>query len=101
MIVRRCPQNDLEKAEQAWFDSDAKTNDEAVREIDDEAAKYGLVRVREYWLQTFLHNDQLVRRGFCYRPEPSGREDRLAARRGSSQQGAPSDELVREMRDQE
>jgi hypothetical protein len=66
MIVRFNPPRaaDLDIADQAWFDSDATTNDQAIREIDAEAARHGLVRTREYWLQTFsLPDNRVVRRG--------------------------------------
>jgi hypothetical protein len=86
----------------AWFDSDAPTNDEAIREVDAAAAQYGLVRTREYWLQTFsLPDGRVVRRGFCYRPEPDNRAQRMAGRRGTEEIGRSSAELVRAMRDQE
>lgn len=104
MIVRSNPPNisDLDLADQAWFDSDAPTNDQAIREIDAEAARHGLVRTREYWLQTFsLPDGRVVRRGFCYRPEPSGLADRVAARRGAGVVGATAAQIVREMRDGE
>ena len=102
MIVRRNPETDLDHVDQAWFDSDAADNAEAIREIDAEAAKHGLVRTREYWLQTFsLPNGQVVRRGFCYRPTESGRVQRVASRRGSEQEGTPSAQLIREIRDRE
>jgi hypothetical protein len=92
----------LGQADQAWFDSDAVTNADAIREIDAEAAKHGLVRTREYWLQTFsLPDGRVVRRGFCYRPEPSGRVERVTARRGDTVAGQTSSQLVREMRDSE
>ena len=72
MIVRRNPTENLDSADQAWFDSDAPSNADAIREIDAEAAKFGLVRTREYWLQTFsLPDGRVVRRGFCYRPAPA------------------------------
>ncbi len=102
MIVRYNPPTaiDLDNADQAWFDSDASTNDQAIREIDVEAARHGLVRTREYWLQTFsLPDGRVVRRGFCYRPEQSHRVERVAGRRGPEMEGTPSAQLVREMRD--
>jgi len=99
MIVRSNPP-DLDRADQAWFDSDATTNTEAIREIDLEAAKHGLVRTREYWLQTFRMPDgRVVRRGFCYRPEPWGLAERMADRRGTDAKGQTAAEIVREMRD--
>lgn len=102
MIVRSNPISDLDRVDQAWFDSDASSNDQAIREIDAEATRYGLVRTREYWLQTFsLPDGRVVRRGFCYRPEPSGRVDRVAGRRGEAMEGTPSGQLVRETRDGE
>jgi hypothetical protein len=103
MIVRFNPptEADLDQVDQAWFESDAPTNDQAIREIDVEAAAHGLVRVREYWLQVFsLPDGRLVRRGFCYRPERSGFADRLAARRGTTIVGTPSVQIIREMRDE-
>lgn len=100
MIVRSNPPVDLDQADQAWFDSDASTNTEAIREIDAEASKHGLVRTREYWLQTFKMPDgRIVRRGFCYRPEPWGRSDEIATRRGNESVGATAAQIVREMRD--
>ncbi len=100
MIVRHNPVSNLDSADQAWFDSDAPTNAEAIREIDAEAARHGLVRTREFWLQTFSMPDgRIVRRGFCYRPEPSGLVDRVAGRRGARPEGAPSSVLIRDMRD--
>jgi hypothetical protein len=51
MILRSNPQGDLlATADQAWFDSTADGNDAAIREIDAEAARHGLIRVNEYWL---------------------------------------------------
>lgn len=101
MIVRHKPEMGLEGADLAWFDSDAPTNDEAIREIDAEAARFGLVRTREYWLQTFsLPDGRVVRRGFCYRPETSNLPERVAARRGPEMEGTPSSELIRAMRDE-
>lgn len=102
MIVRSNPSADLDQTDQAWFDSDATSNDQAIREIDAEAAKHGLVRTREYWLQTFSTPDgRVVRRGFCYRPEPTGLADRVAARRGTLVQGTSSAQIVRDMRERE
>jgi hypothetical protein len=102
MIIRSNPEHGLETVDQAWFDSDAPSNADAIREIDAEAAKYGLVRTREYWLQTFsLSDGRVVRRGFCYRPEPSGRADRLARQRGPAAEGPSSADLVRQIRDEE
>ncbi len=54
MIVRSNPVIDLDHAEMAWFESDAATNDQAIREIDSEAANHGLARTHEYWLQRFF-----------------------------------------------
>lgn len=100
MIVRSNPAAGLDQVDQAWFDSDAGSNEQAIREIDIEAAKHGLVRTREYWLQTFkLADGQVVRRGFCYRPEPWGRADDVAARRGTQVKGQTAAQIVREMRD--
>ncbi len=45
-----------------------------------------------------LPDGRLVFRGFCYRPEPSGLADRVAARRGTTVQGMSSAEIVREIR---
>jgi hypothetical protein len=101
VIVRRKPESGLEQAEQAWFDSDAPTNAEAIREIDAEAARFGLVRTREYWLQTFsLPDGRIVRRGFCYRPEPSRLAERVATRRGTKIVGTPAADLIRAARDE-
>ena len=102
MIARSNPPTnvDLDHADQAWFDSDASSNIDAISEIDVEAAKHGLVRIREYWLQTFKMPDgRIVRRGFCYRPEPWGRADDIAVRRGTEPAGHTSAQIVREMRD--
>jgi hypothetical protein len=106
VIVRCNPSgdSDLDRADQAWFDSDASTNAEAIREIDAEAARHGLVRTREYWLQTFtLPDGRIVRRGFCYRPEPAstGRLERVAQRRGTQVHGMSTAQMIREIRDQE
>ncbi len=102
MIVRMSPDKDLAQVDQAWFDSDAGTNTDAIREIDAEAAKYGLVRTREYWLQTFrLPDGRVVRRGFCYRPGPSDTAEHIAERRGTVVAGASSVDIVREMRERE
>ncbi len=103
MIVRYKPEVGLEQADQAWFDSDASNNTDAIREIDAEANQYGLVRTREYWLQTFSTPDGgVVRRGFCYRPEPSEiyRPKRIAEQPGSTLTGLSSTEIVRAMRDE-
>jgi hypothetical protein len=101
MIVRSNPAAALDEADQAWFDSDAPGNREAIQEIDAEAARHGLVRTREYWLQTFsLPDGRVVRRGFCYRPEPSGRQTAVAARRGSKAEGQSAAETVRTLRDE-
>jgi hypothetical protein len=102
MILRSNPATDLDRADQAWFDSDTPTNDEAIREIDAAAAKHGLVRTREYWLQTFsMPEGKVVRRGFCYRPEPSGLANRVEARRGKAVAGMTSAEMAREIRERE
>ena len=98
MIARSNPSatEELDRADQAWFDSDAPTNTEAIREIDAEAAKHGLVRAREYWLQTFKTPDgKVVRRGFCYRPEPWGMAEGIAARRGTEVKGQTAAQIVR------
>jgi len=74
----------------------------AIKEIDAEAAQYGLARTREYWLQTFLSPaGTVVRRGFCFRPGPSGIGGRLAAARQHDLVGVSSSDIVREMRDTE
>jgi len=102
MIVRSNPDNsaELDQVDQAWFDSNAVTNTDAIREIDEEAARHGLVRTREYWLPTFKMPDgKIVRRGFCYRPEPWGRAEEIAARRGTEPKGQTAAQIVRQMRD--
>lgn len=100
MIVRSSPETGLDVADQAWFESDADGNDAAIREIDVEAARHGLVRVKEYWLQTRrLPDGKIVRRGFCYRPDQGDVAARVAAQRGSHPVGTPSNEMVRELRD--
>ena len=106
MIVRKKPQteDDLREADQAWFDSNADDNITAIKEIDAEAAKYGLVRTREYWLQQFTYEGQPVFRGFCFRLEPAdipniGRC--LAEARQNDVVGVSSVQIIREMRDAE
>ena len=101
MIVRRNPEIGLAEADQAWFESDADNNVNAIREIDSEASRYGLVRTREYWLQTFSYNNKVVRRGFCYRPAPSERTERKFTPREGELVGVSSADLVRSMRDEE
>lgn len=102
MIVRSHPASDLDQAELAWFDSDASSNETAIREIDTEAGRHGLARVRETWLQRFkLPDGRLVYRGFCYRPPPSDLAERVATRRGNHVEGEPSERLIRQMRDEE
>lgn len=102
MIVRYKPEEGLDQADQAWFESDAPTNAEAIREIDAEASRHGLVRTREYWLQTFsLPDGRIVRRGFCYRPALSQQSEQIAGKRGTSLEGSPSNELVRAIRESE
>lgn len=102
MIVRKKPQNedDLREADQAWFDSNASDNITAIKEIDAEAAQFGLVRTREYWLQTFSFDGQVVRRGFCYRPETSPALERIAERRSREPQGVSSVDTIRAMREE-
>src|SRR5579862_3369761 len=100
MIVRSNPSGDedLDRADMAWFDSDAPSNARAISEIDAEAARHGLVRTREYWLQTFQHHGKVVFRGFCYRPEPSDeldRAERAAQRIAKEPVGISSVDLVR------
>ena len=101
MIIRSNPslQTDLDNADQAWFESDAQSNDQAIREIDAEAARHGLLRVNEYWLQKHrLPDGRVVRRGFCYRPEDTDLMQRLEQQRSSEPLGTSSSELVREAR---
>ena len=101
MIVRSNPSTDaaLNEADQAWFESDAESNDQAIREIDAEAGRHGLVRVNEYWLQRHpLSDGKFVRRGFCYRPEETGLLQRLEKLRKSEPVSASSGELIREVR---
>ena len=101
MIVRSSPSSDaeLDRADQAWFESDEDGNDRAIRDIDAEAARHGLVRVNEYWLQKHrLPDGRVVRRGFCYRPEPTDLIERLEDRRRREPLGVSSGELVRESR---
>jgi hypothetical protein len=101
MIVRSNPPgtSELDRADQAWFDSDAESNDQALRKIDAEAARHGLVRVNEYWLQKHpLPDGRVVRRGFSYRPEDSNLLERLEKCRNSEPVGTSSGELVREVR---
>jgi len=100
MIVRSSPETGLDATDQAWFESDADGNDAAIREIDVEASRHGLVRVREYWLQTHrLPDGRIVRRGFCYRPAESDLADRVAMRREADPVGTSSTQIVRELRD--
>ena len=102
MIVRSNPTDALDRVDQAWFESDAATNDQAIREIDAEAARYGLVRVNEYWLQRHrLADGRTARRGFCYRPEPSDLVERLETQRSAEPMGASSGDAVRELRGQD
>ncbi len=82
MITGWSPAGGLDEADQAWFESDAASNDLAIREIDAEAARHGLVRVNEYWLQKHrAAGGTVVRRGFCYRPEPTDLVQRVEDRR--------------------
>lgn len=100
MIVRHSPSDELDRVDQAWFESDAGSNDQAIREIDTEAARHGLVRVNEYWLQQWrLPDGKPVRRGFCYRPPEIDLVSRLEARRGTEPIGMSSADIVRQMRD--
>jgi hypothetical protein len=102
MIVRANPATGLDQVDQAWFESDAPTNAEAIKEIDAEAARHGLVRTREYWLQRFTSPDgRLVYRGFCYRPPVSDLAERVARKRKDEPEGEPAYQIVREMRGQE
>jgi hypothetical protein len=104
MIVRRNPESGLDQADQAWFESDAPSNTDAIREIDQEASRHGLVRVREYWLQTVsLPDGRVARRGFCYRPEPTAAAvaERVTQRRLKDRPSHSSAEITREMRDRE
>ncbi len=103
MIVRRNPDDEqaLQKTEQAWFESNAPDNAQAIREINAEASKYGLVRTKEYWLQQFTLDGNLVYRGFCWRMEPSGIGQKLAQARAGNLVGVSSSEIVRGMRDNE
>jgi len=76
-----------------------RSNDQAIREIDAEAARHGLVRVNEYWLQKHrLPDGRVVRRGFCYRPEATDLIQRLEQQRNSEPLGTSSGALVREAR---
>ena len=50
MIVRSNPEEGLDQADLAWFDSNADTNIGAIKEIDAEAFRHGLVRTKEDWL---------------------------------------------------
>src|SRR5437870_8906848 len=79
MIVRSNPSADdqLDRADMAWFDSDAPSNSQAIREIDEEASRHGLVRTREFWLQMLQYDGRIVFRGFCYRLAPEDKLDRV------------------------
>ena len=106
MIVRKQPssEEDLYHADQAWFESNAPDNAQAIREINAEAEKYNLVRTREYWLQQFTFNGKPVYRGFCFRLESADLPNvgrRLAEARQNDVVGIPSTQIVREMRDAE
>lgn len=102
MIVRYKPEEGLEQADLAWFDSDASNNVDAIREIDAKANQYGLLRTPEYWLHTFLLEGRPVRRGFCYRPVPSDmpKPKNYAEQNGAVNTGLSSAEIVRAMRDE-
>ena len=102
MIVRSNPgaEKQLDTTEQAWFESDAESNEQAIREIDAAAGAHGLVRVNEYWLQRHrLPDGRWVRRGFCYRPEETDLVQRLEARRKAEPVGTSSAALLREDRE--
>ena len=101
MIVRQSPEAGLDETDQAWFESDADGNDSANREIDTEAARHGLIRVKEYWLQTLRlpPDGKIVRRGFCYRPAESELSTLMAARREGDPVSTPTNELIRQLRD--
>jgi hypothetical protein len=104
MIVGQNPERDedLDAIEQAWFDSDAPDNATAIREIDAEASKHGLVRTNEYWLQRItLRDGSIVFRGFCYRPQPDYTAERIAKRRSLQPVGSSSADIVRSLRDAE
>lgn len=106
MIVRQKPvkEEELIEADLAWFESDADDNIVAIKEIDAQAAQYGLIRTREYWLPTFSYEGRVVRRGFCYRPETADMfhiSRRMAEMRQNDVVGASSAQIIREMRDGE
>jgi hypothetical protein len=49
------------------IDSDAASNEKALHDIDDWAAKHGFARTNEYWLRVVTSGGKRCFRGFCYR----------------------------------
>jgi hypothetical protein len=81
MIVQTDPHN-WQDVNTVQVDSDARDNDQALREIDAWAASNGFLRTDEYWLRQIIKKDgRRVFRGICYRVTDEIRESNGATLR--------------------
>ncbi len=67
MAVTKVDPTPFEQASSIVIDSDAETNELALREIENWAHSHGFVRTNEYYLRQILVNGNRQFRGVCYR----------------------------------
>jgi hypothetical protein len=67
MAISRIDPDPFDSASAVVIDSDASTNEQAIRDIDDWAAANGFSRTPEYWLRVISRDGKRHFRGTCYR----------------------------------
>lgn len=67
MIHHTDPRSPVGEANTVLVYSDAKSNEEAVQEVDEWAGANGFLRTREYSLNVVRQGDRRYRVGICYR----------------------------------
>lgn len=66
MAIRKTDPDPIGEANAVLVDSDAPTNAEAIREIDEWGTAHGFVRTNEYWLRVIVCDNKKLFRGVCY-----------------------------------
>lgn len=67
MAIRKTDPEPIGAANAVQVDSDATTNELAIRDIDAWAAENGFLRTNEYWLRVVIRDGRRHFRGVCYR----------------------------------
>ena len=90
MAIRKVEPEIGEGVNVVQVDSDAKSPQEAMREIESWAHAHGFVRTSEHTVRPLLSGETVLYRGICFRPTE---EERLAAERAHAAALANAEKL--------